>query len=98
MQKMNRAQAVEMFAKSAILIGNDDVVPTITAAAMLGEDAVNYAKWADHVTSGKWKGYHNAIGMNDHIKPMIEYLTLPGFLCAVTYSNAKLIEAELATE
>ena len=96
MQKMNKAQAVALFEENAILIGGADVLPTTTAAALLGKDAVNYAIWADHVTPGKHKGYHNAIGMNDYIKPLIEYLTLAGFMCAATYSNAKQIEAELA--
>ncbi len=97
MQKMNKAQAVALFEEHAILFGDTDAVPTTTAAALLGQTAVDYVLWEDRPGDGRRnKGYWNGIGMNDYIKPLIHYLTLAGFLRAVTYNNAKLTEADLA--
>lgn len=93
---MNKAQAVALFEEHAILMGDTDAVPTTTAAALLGQTAVDYVLWEDKLGSGRHKGYWNGIGMNDYIKPLIYYLTLAGFLRAVTYNNAKLTEADLA--
>lgn len=93
MKKMNKAQAQALFEENAILFGDRDAVPKATVTALLGQAAVNYVLWADTAGSGR-KGYYNGIGMNEHIKPLIEYITLAGFMQAVTYNNAILTAQE----
>lgn len=94
MKKLNRAQAQALFEENAILFGDRDAVPEKTAAALLGQAAIDYVLWEDRTGTGGHKGYWNAIGMNDYIKPLVKYITLSGFLRAVTYNNATLVTQE----
>jgi len=87
MDKLNKAQAQALFEEKAILIGGYDAIPEETVVSLFGEAAVAHAHTLDK-TGGEMC---NAYGVGDYTAP---YLTLKGFLRAVTYHNIRKLEAE----
>lgn len=82
MDKLNKAQAQALFAERAILIGSGDVIPEETVVELFGEAAVAHAHTLDKA-GGR---YCNAYGAGGYTA---SYLTLSGFLSAVTYHNIR---------
>lgn len=87
MDKLNKAQAQALFEEKAILIGGYDAIPGETVVSLFGEAAVAHAHTLDK-TGGEMC---NAYGVGDYTAP---YLTLKGFLRAVTYHNIRKLETE----
>ena len=87
MDKLNRAQAQDLFEEKAVLIGGGDAIPEETVAELFGEAAVAHA----HTLDKAGGSYCNAYGVGDYTVP---YLTLSGFLRAVTYHNIRKLETE----
>lgn len=87
MDKLNKAQAQALFEEKAILIGGYDAIPEETVVSLFGEAAVAHAHTLDK-TGGEMC---NAYGVGDYTAP---YLTLKGFLRAVTYHNIRKLETE----
>lgn len=88
---MNKAQAESLFAQHAVLFGSRDGIPERAAVALLGCDAVAFAKrmgTSSPVTL--WNGYGNG-------SYTANYLTLAGFLIAVTYNNVTDLQRQTAT-
>ena len=85
MDKLNRAQAQALFEEKAILIGGGDAIPEQTVVELFGKDAVAHA----HTLDKAGGSYCNAYGVGDYTAP---YLTLSGFLRAVTYHNIRKLE------
>lgn len=82
---MNKEAATALFKEHAILFGSIDAVPEAIAADLLGRAAVDFAKRMDKNSNVTlWGGY----GIGDYTA---FYLTLAGFLIAVTYNNAALL-------
>ena len=86
METMNKAQAQALFAERAILIGSVDAIPEKTVAELFGEAAVAHAHTLDN--GGE---LCNAYGVGDYTAP---YLTLSGFMRAVTYHNIRKLETQ----
>ena len=87
MDKLNRAQAQALFEEKAILIGGGDAIPEETVVELFGEAAVAHA----HTLDKAGGSYCNAYGVGDYTAP---YLTLSGFLRAVTYHNIRKLESQ----
>ncbi len=86
MEKLNKAQAQALFAERAILIGGSDAIPEETVKQLFGDAAVAHAHTLDN--DGE---LCNAYGIGDYTAP---YLTLIGFMRAVTYHNIRTLETE----
>jgi len=86
METMNKAQAQALFAERAILIGSVDAIPEKTVTELFGEAAVAHAHTLDN--GGE---LCNAYGVGDYTAP---YLTLSGFMRAVTYHNIRKLETQ----
>ena len=82
--KLNKQQAMELFLKNAILIGNEDQITVRTATIVFGADAVEYVL---ALPDGAGR-YHNSYGFGG-IGKDIRYMTLSGCMLAVTYNNVK---------
>ena len=83
---MNKAQATALFEEHTILFGDIDAVPEQKAADLLGRAAVEFAHRMDGSSRVKlWNGYGNG-------EYTAYYLTLAGFLVAVTYNNVSELE------
>ena len=87
MDKLNRAQAQALFEEKAILIGGGDAIPEETVVELFGEAAVAHA----HTLDKAGGNYCNAYEVGDYTAP---YLTVSGFLRAVTYHNIRKLETE----
>ena len=83
---LNSEQAKAMFAREAILIGDSDAVLYDRAAQVLGEKAAEFAKDFG-CKPGKYASMYGLGGDRQ-----FRFLTLQGFMAAVTYAN--LEEAE----
>lgn len=79
MNTLNKAQATALFEEKAILIGERDAVPEETAIELFGASAVDHARKLG--TKGE---LCNAYGAGEYTA---RYLTLNGFMRAVTYHN-----------
>ena len=87
MNKLNKLEAEILFSDRAILIGSADVIPEHEAIELLGEASVNYVKHLGRTV----KGLYNGFGIGTYTA---SYLTLNGFLNAVSYHNVKILEEE----
>jgi len=87
MEQLNKAQAQALFAERAILIGGGDAIPEQTVVELFGKEAVAHA----HTLDKAGGSYCNAYGVGDYTAP---YLTLSGFLRAVTYHNIRKLESQ----
>ena len=97
---LNKAAAVELFEKEAILLGTSDVVPFYRAVELFGEEAAIFFD-----KNIKWEGYlkggedYNAWGSCTDEKPMTSYLYRAGFLKLVTEHNyLRVIKAHKVSE
>lgn len=89
---LNKAAAVELFEKEAILFGTSDVVPFYRAIELFGEEAAAFfdenIKWEGYLKGGEdW----NAWGACTDERPMTNYLYKAGFLKLVTEHNYQLV-------
>lgn len=89
---LNKAEAVELFEKEAILFGTNDVVPFYRAIELFGEEAAVFfdenIKWEGYLKGGEdW----NAWGACTDKKPITNYLYKAGFLKLVTEHNYQLV-------
>lgn len=87
MNKLNKLQAEILFDERAIFIGNADVIPEQEAADLLGEAAINHVKHLARTIRGLCNGY----GIGTYTA---QYITLNGFLHAVSYHNVSILEKE----
>lgn len=90
MEQLNKAQAQALFEEKAILIGGGDAIPEQTVAELFGKAAVAHAHTLDQA-GGR---YCNAYSVGDYTA---KYLTLSGFLRAVTYNNIRKLESQQST-
>lgn len=90
MDKMTRAQAVQIFTENAFLMGLGDGIPADTVVDLLGKDALDHVKSRQTRPGMLWNRY----GIGDR---SIDYLTLPGFMMAVTYHNISRMSQEQRT-
>jgi len=81
---LNKAQVKALFQREAVLIGTKDAVPTLRAAALFGEDAVEHAE----CLGGK---YSNGYGVGGYT---LMYLTFLGFQAAATFCNVQQLREE----
>ena len=88
LNKLNKAEAENLFRENAILIGSADVIPEHEAIEILGEESVGYAQYLGRNQKGR---FCNAYGIGSY---SALYLTLEGFMCAVTYRNIRILEEE----
>lgn len=97
---LNKAAAVELFEKEAILLGTSDVVPFYRAIELFGEEAAMFfdmtIKFEGYLEGGKdW----NAWGACTDERPMTNYLYKAGFLKLVTEHNyLRVIKAHNESE
>lgn len=89
---LNKAAAVELFEKEAILFGTSDVVPFYRAIELFGEEAAAFfdenIKWEGYLKGGEdW----NAWGACTDKRPITNYLYKAGFLKLVTEHNYQLV-------
>ncbi len=89
---LNKAAAIELFEKEAILFGTSDVVPFYRAIELFGEEAAIFfdenIKWEGYLKGGEdW----NAWGACTDKRPMTNYLYKAGFLKLVTEHNYMLV-------
>lgn len=89
---LNKAAAVELFEKEAILFGTSDVVPFYRAIELFGEEAAAFfdenIKWEGYLKGGEdW----NAWGACTDERPITNYLYKAGFLKLVTEHNYQLV-------
>lgn len=85
MGALNKSQAYELFQRESVMIGDDDVVPVFRAAELLGERAVKFVE--NHFD----RRYSNGFGVESYT---LNYLTLQGFLRAVSYYNVQQLQQE----
>lgn len=78
---LNKEQAVMLFDKYAILLNTFDAVPEETVARLFGDEAVEFVERMDKTERGNLRGLY---GNGKHT---ISFITLKGFLKAVTYYN-----------
>lgn len=89
---LNKAEAVELFEKEAILFGTSDVIPFYRIIELFGEEAAVF--FSENI---KWEGYlkggedWNAWGACTDESPMTNYLYRAGFLKLVTEHNYQLV-------
>ncbi len=97
---LNKAAAVELFEKEAVLFGTSDVVPFYRAIELFGEEAAMFfdrtIKFEGYLEGGKdW----NAWGACTDERPMTNYLYKAGFLKLVTEHNyLRVIKAHKESE
>lgn len=85
---MNKAQAKALFERYAILFGSIDAVPEQIACAILGQEAIEFThKMGKNYSVKLWDTY----GIGSY---SANYLTLAGFLVAVTYNNVAAVARE----
>lgn len=89
---LNKAEAVELFEKEAILFGTSDVIPFYRAIELFGEEAAVF--FSENI---KWEGYlkggedWNAWGACTEKRPITNYLYKAGFLKLVTEHNYQIV-------
>lgn len=89
---LNKAEAVELFEKEAILFGTSDVIPFYRAIELFGEEAAAF--FSENI---KWEGYlkcgedWNAWGACTEKRPITNYLYKAGFLKLVTEHNYQIV-------
>lgn len=87
MKPINKEQAYELFRCESVLFGSHDGVPNYRVAKLFGADAVEFAVRLYPDSS-------NGYGIGDYT---LTYITLQGFLAAVSFNNIRQIrEAEAA--
>jgi len=97
---LNKAAAVELFEKEAILFGTSDVVPFYRAIELFGEEAAIFfdknIKWDGYLKSGEdWSSW----GACTDERPITSYLYKAGFLKLVTEHNyLRVIKAHKESE
>lgn len=89
---LNKAEAVELFEKEAILFGTSDVIPFYRAIELFGEEAAAFfsknIKWEGYLKGGEdW----NAWGACTEKRPITNYLYKAGFLKLVTEHNYHIV-------
>ena len=85
MERLNRVQAMDIFTRNAVLIGDRDVLPMDRALELLGYSAMSYI--ADrHTIERPLYGRYDAGG------GCIQYLTREGYMLAVTYNNIMQVQ------
>lgn len=97
---LNKAAAVELFEKEAILFGTSDVIPFYRAVELFGEET---AAFFDR--NIKFEGYlkggedYNSWGACTDERPITDYLYKAGFLKLVTEHNyLRVIKAHKESE
>ncbi len=89
---LNKAEAVELFEKEAILFDTSDVIPFYRAIELFGEDAAAF--FSENI---KWEGYlkggedWNAWGACTEKRPITNYLYRAGYLKLVTEHNYQIV-------
>lgn len=97
---LNKAEAIELFKKEAVLFGKNDVVPFYRAVDLFGEEAAAFfdrtIKYNGFLESGiDW----NTWGACTDERPMTDYLYIAGFLKLVTEHNyLRVIKAHKESE
>lgn len=97
---LNKAAAVELFEKEAILMGESDVVPFYRAVELFGEEAASFldenAFFDGYVKCGMdWNG----MGACSEERPFTSYLYKAGFFKVVTEHNyLRVIKAHKESE
>jgi len=81
MEILSKAQADTLFHRESVLLGTADTIPEDRARELFDDEAVNNAV-----------DWHNAgVYWNVYTRCGIKYLTYKGFLAAVSYHNALLL-------
>lgn len=89
---LNKAEAVELFEKEAILFGTSDVIPFCRAIELFGEDAAAF--FSENIKlEGYLKGGEdwNAWGACTEKRPITNYLYRAGYLKWVTEDNYQIV-------
>lgn len=88
---LSKEQALELFEKESILLGNDNAIPQFRVVELFGEYA---AEFIDR--NIKYNGYlvngidHNAMGSCDEEHPLMHYFYWRGFKKIVVNFNYEL--------
>lgn len=88
MNKLNKAQALEVFTKNSVFIGEKDVITEETFINLFGKETAIRVKIANREKPGK---YYNCYGNNGDL---VCYFTLAGFLEGVNYNNLSILTEE----
>ena len=87
---INKAEAMEIFEKEAILLGSEDVLPFYKAIDIFGEMAAAFID--DNM---KYEGYlkggvdYNALGACSESRPIMYYFYKAGFMLVAVQGNGK---------
>lgn len=93
---LNEEQANALFNSNAVLIYDNDRVPVSRAVELFGVEPVKYVgTYADTCLKEGIKSRGNSFFVSWYLagKVTLEFLTLDGFMLAVTYHNA-ILQAE----
>lgn len=88
---LNKAEAIELFEKEAVLFGANDAIPFYRAAELFGEEA---GVFFDRCVGGEYftPGCdYNSLGAGGSERPFVDYLYKAGFFKLVTEHNYWLI-------
>ena len=88
MGTLNEAQAMDIFTRYAVFIGDRDVLPLSRAFDLLGSDALEYIGGKHTLKRPLYGSY--GVGKDG----LIWYLTREGYLLAVTYNNIVQVQEE----
>ena len=81
METLNKNQAMLLFEQEAVLVEKKDVVPLNRAKALFEKDIIETIYKIEN--SGIYWNTYSTYGLD------LTYLTLSGFLAAVSYNNIK---------
>lgn len=90
MNIMSASQVKDLFAKEAVLMGTEDMVPSFRAVILFGQDAVDHVHAIGRTRPGIFvSGY----GVGDFT---LKALTLRGFQAAASFYNVQRLREEAA--